>query len=1262
LKRAFIKILRYSILTSLLFFLAFILFLILSWIKLQEPQTQAWLGQKIITLLPAPWQKNAQIGRIGGRLPGFFLVDDLTVQTPNGDQLTLKKIRLKWDWKALWLSKVVIHRMEIEQLSTILKETDDHLWLPDLITTNTESKTETASKNFSIPKLSIQLDTLQINSLRLELLSSQPDWKTCSIVIPDLKLRTDFTSSSNHLEAALNSTLTASAKIDEFPAITLNAQLNLKGQDHGLNLQFENIALYTQKSHLNFNSNLTLGSQWLPILMSPERILSESIFNLTLNSSSLDISELGPLLPEFLTTPELIHVDAIANLTHGRASANVELRCLNSEFLLYLASEHIHDQPLNHPLHAKLKTKLELSSWLKQTEGALMLNLDAFAIPNQIESYKFEQQLHSKKLSFQGIHLPDLSIKSDSEKSILTTRLNLNDPDFKLNVLAELNPGTNLNWTNLNYHQMSLTLKESCDIPSLTPLQQRLKVFYPHLANMNGQHTHSISLSGNQQNLQYDISTNTHNLSLNSPIADQVQLSCTGALDPLNLMLAAPNPPPALQNNPPLKESINDYVDYAQVWLDRFNWPDLQLVCSGNQLHSAIDELSLQITPKAEKGVQLGLNLKQQQQPLLQLDCTLSPEPLLWQLDINRFTLDAQKLIKLDSTWLAHAFNLNNNARLNYHLQKNQLTWSNFNFGPDSWFSTQGMIDFNHQCQASLNISPPNIEQLVALLKINLPFKAKGHLNLDYHVHGTWWRPESALELTSKDLTFQYQDLAPLELENINLSIHQNALEHSSLQAKLNLIPKSEAGFSVNAHLPLTYLDSSWLPKWQNTLVYEIKPYHDHTMSVNLIKPFCADIIENLEGSYKLNLNGTVDLNEPTTTNVKGDFHLIDLKGQLVQLKQSIDALDLELKFDSKTISLHKFKLRQGAGLITLSGHASSTDLNHWHDPFWDLNLILSNWTTKHLPQLALTSNANLNLSGNLQQHQVTGSIKVSDLLLKPEINFLAKESLSNRDPHIIEVEKLETWAEFDSEEQQPSSPFPSLLKTANINVKLKLEQNNWIRHDMLKGEVTGDLTISKLHDQESVYPKGHVSIQKSVLKFQGNRFNMDKGNLIWQGDLIPAVDMTYLTTVKPYQIKLILKADQVDSVTPEFSSYPWLDNSDIISVLLIGRPLHTVSSKNNSDNLGQDIAISQGVSQLSKQLGIEDIGIEVDSVTSKGGTIRVGRYLHPRLYIAAAKTMGEEENQEISIDFLILKNLKFKTSKATLAPIGFDMIWSIDY
>ena len=73
-------------------------------------------------------------------------------------------------------------------------------------------------------------------------------------------------------------------------------------------------------------------------------------------------------------------------------------------------------------------------------------------------------------------------------------------------------------------------------------------------------------------------------------------------------------------------------------------------------------------------------------------------------------------------------------------------------------------------------------------------------------------------------------------------------------------------------------------------------------------------------------------------------------------------------------------------------------------------------------------------------------------------------------------------------------------------------------------------------------------------------------------------------------------------------------------------------------------------------------MGVDIDNVSSKGGTVRMGRYLTPKLYVAVAQKVGEEESNELSLEYYLLSNLKFKVSQETLSPVGFDLEWDKDY
>ena len=75
-----------------------------------------------------------------------------------------------------------------------------------------------------------------------------------------------------------------------------------------------------------------------------------------------------------------------------------------------------------------------------------------------------------------------------------------------------------------------------------------------------------------------------------------------------------------------------------------------------------------------------------------------------------------------------------------------------------------------------------------------------------------------------------------------------------------------------------------------------------------------------------------------------------------------------------------------------------------------------------------------------------------------------------------------------------------------------------------------GGIKVVKSHGQNSIYPNGMITLKRSELNLKGRKFLMDKGKLIFRGDVIPAIDMKYTTFVEPYKIDVILRNDFADN------------------------------------------------------------------------------------------------------------------------------------
>jgi len=106
--------------------------LVTFWVLLQRPGFQETLASKVEDMIPEPFNHDVQIGKIGGRLPGSFFIDEVKITLPRGDELSLSGLTFSWDWTALWDRRLVLNKLLVDELKIAVIQGDDGEWLGDL--------------------------------------------------------------------------------------------------------------------------------------------------------------------------------------------------------------------------------------------------------------------------------------------------------------------------------------------------------------------------------------------------------------------------------------------------------------------------------------------------------------------------------------------------------------------------------------------------------------------------------------------------------------------------------------------------------------------------------------------------------------------------------------------------------------------------------------------------------------------------------------------------------------------------------------------------------------------------------------------------------------------------------------------------------------------------------------------------------------------------------------------------------------------------
>jgi translocation and assembly module TamB len=242
------------------------------------------------------------------------------------------------------------------------------------------------------------------------------------------------------------------------------------------------------------------------------------------------------------------------------------------------------------------------------------------------------------------------------------------------------------------------------------------------------------------------------------------------------------------------------------------------------------------------------------------------------------------------------------------------------------------------------------------------------------------------------------------------------------------------------------------------------------------------------------------------------------------------------------------------------------------------------------------------------------------------------------------------------------------LLRNLVLEMTVTIPNNLWIRHPNANLELTGKLNVMK-KPQGDLTVSGPLETVRGWVGFQGRRFTLTQGKIQFTGgkptDAILDVAAEY--RVNSYLVNAVVKGT-AEKPTLVLQSQPVLEQSDILSLLLFGRPVadltnsEQVSLQQNAIGLTAGLATAALGKTVSDALGLQALGIDLSDVSFTGGQVRFGQYVGSRTYFSVSQDLSGKEGQEVSIEYQITPEWRVGATTSSDGSSGFDIIWRKRY
>ncbi len=379
---------------------------------------------------------------------------------------------------------------------------------------------------------------------------------------------------------------------------------------------------------------------------------------------------------------------------------------------------------------------------------------------------------------------------------------------------------------------------------------------------------------------------------------------------------------------------------------------------------------------------------------------------------------------------------------------------------------------------------------------------------------------------------------------------------------------------------------------------------------------------------------------------LQGRVAVRDGRVRLIGYPQSLESIDAEAIFQGQTLTLSSFHAFQGGGEITATGRVEFKGITpaSLHAEFGGANVVV-----KFPEGFKGTYEGRIALDGTPKRATISGRLELVRGLYSKDFD-VGLFGGAHR--------------EFDAAAE---SPFP---RNVFLDVDIVAPGNVWLRNDVAKVEAEGQIHLGG----ELVRPEvtGHFAlIPGGTVRYRDVDYRIEYGtlDLTDPARINPYVDFRGRTRVAEYEISLHVEGT-LDKFDYEITSTPPLASQDIISLLVTGKTLDSLSGSASAAALPGDMAAyyfagllsSTFGKQIQNSLGIDQL--EITPLLLKGESdptarVTVGKQVSDTVKIAFSQDIGTAQKQTYQIAWDTTRRIRLVAESDTESGVGGELQYS---
>jgi len=412
-------------------------------------------------------------------------------------------------------------------------------------------------------------------------------------------------------------------------------------------------------------------------------------------------------------------------------------------------------------------------------------------------------------------------------------------------------------------------------------------------------------------------------------------------------------------------------------------------------------------------------------------------------------------------------------------------------------------------------------------------------------------------------------------------------------------------------------------------------------------------------GQLKLDLQVSGTLQQPQ---MQGSFLLNDGVLQLEATGQRYQDIQMRLVFAGSRVDLQQLRVGSPSGALEVVGWAELAGQTLRQV---DVTVRSQDFAAMNTPFIQAHTSMDLSVRGSLQEMTVAGTVTVPRL--RVEVDKIPGTGHKNVQPWELTVKGVYgpgPGAVGNGGDGAPSAPQIDVpLPFLRADIRVDIPRNAWIHGPGTAMEISGEVQLTKALQQPFIL-SGGITMVRGFATVYGKKFVMQQGQVTFTGspEIDPFVNITITHTVSNYLVTIHVDGKaRKPQVT--FSSTPELDQSDILSLLIVGKTMDQLTSAEQS-SLSSQLGGAAGGLMTGKLQEAIGGALGLDTLTINSGTagVSVGQYVTQDLYMSYEVGMSKGEGNRVGIEYSINRNLKLKGSTSDKGDSAIDILWRRDY